>query len=118
MRTAEEMSIFRETVTRVFSFLQIAWVFSSLFFGWKLLILTVICWFAGSGLRGSLYGIAGQKVFGLVAAIIFVSGSLLASKYVSTEIIFQGVILSANQWLLLSFGIGFCLTTKHLAIAE
>jgi hypothetical protein len=110
--------MFRETVSSLLAFFQIAWVFSSLFFSWKLFILTVICWFAGSGLRGSLYGIAGQKVFGLVAAIIFISGSLLASKHVSTAIIFQGVILSANQWLLLSFGIGFCLTTKHLAIAK
>jgi len=110
--------MFRETVSGVLAFFQIAWVFSSLFFSWKLFILTVICWFAGSGLKGSLHGEKQQKVFGLLAAIVFLSVGLLTSKYISTEIVLQGVMLSAIQWLLLSFGIGFCLTTKHIAIAE
>jgi len=81
------------------------------------LVVPVMCWFAGSGLKGSLYGTPGQKVAGFLCAMIFMAGGILWWYF--TQFVWSGCgveEVSGITWILIGFAGGFIFTTKHDAV--
>lgn len=100
------------------AFFQVCWVLFSLTFGWRIFLITALCWWAGSGLRGSLYGDLAQKKIGLIGATALLTLSFFLVSFFAQEIDFYGlhrVALELWQYLILTFAIGFIFTSKRFA---
>ena len=81
-------------------------------------ICPLLALFAGSGLRGSLYGDKGQKIGGIVmACILFAISSYWISNtgfYVSLF----NVTIGGGLWVIIGLLVGFIFTTKKYAISS
>ena len=78
----------------------------------------LIAWFSGSGLRGSLYGTSGQKIFGIILGII---GFILSSIWIYFTgwwIAIYDLYIDGNTWVLIGFLIGIIFTSKKDAVFD
>ena len=80
------MAFIIELLASIVALIQICWVFFSITFGWKVFLLTVLCWWGGSGLRGSLYGDVKQKKIGFISAIVFLSIGLFLAQFIEKNL--------------------------------
>jgi len=115
------MAFIIELLVSIVAVIQICWVFFSITFGWKVFLLTVLCWWGGSGLRGSLYGDVKQKKIGFISAIVFLSIGLFLAQFIERNIIIDylnQISIELWQYLVLSFFVGFTLTGKRFATEE
>jgi hypothetical protein len=82
------------------------------------LIGPTLCWWAGSGIRGSfMVGTSGQKIGGLVAGAIFASVGLSLLYYSGYWVRLFSVELDGIAWGLLGLAIGFVFTPRSAAEA-
>jgi hypothetical protein len=82
------------------------------------LIGPTLCWFAGSGLKGSLLiGTGSQKLGGLVAAIVFLIIGLGIVYHSGYWVSIFGYALSGIAWSAIGLAAGFLFTTKKQALA-
>ena len=110
-----------ELLGSIGAFVSVGWVLFSFTFGWKVFFLTALCWWGGSGLRGSLYGDVGQKKIGFIAAIIFLSLGLFLARFIENDIRIDNLnqfSIELWQYLIFSFFIGFSMTSKRFAVEE
>ncbi len=90
-------------------------VFSSIL---SLLGVSFLSFWAGSGLKGSLYGTRSQRTVGILFAALFMFiANWLASAYPFTVQIFD-VILGGGLWAILYFVVAFFATNRSDAVTE
>lgn len=80
-------------------------------------ICPLLALFAGSGLRGSLYGDKGQKTFGLVMACIFFAVSSYWISSTGFYVSLYNVTIGGGLWVIIGLLIGFIFTTKKYAVS-
>lgn len=77
-----------------------------------------LCWFAASGLKGSLVvGNIAQKLGGVGAAILFVAAGLGIVYHSGYWVALYGYELSGITWCLVGFAVGWISTTRQHAVA-
>ena len=99
------------TVTSISSFGNVSWDVSA-----SGLICPLLALFAGSGLRGSLYGDTGQKVGGAIMATIFI---VVATYWISKTgyfVVLFEITINGTQWLFIGLLVGFIFTPKSYAV--
>jgi len=74
---------------------------------------SILSFFAGGGLKGSLYGTRGQKVVGAMAALVFMSIAHWLGAGFSVHIF--GIDLTGTEWGWIGFVICLLLTPKRMA---
>ena len=90
-----------------------AWTNAGWIVGGGLIVASMLGWFAGSGVRGSM--IAGdkkQKVFGLIMGAIFLLFAHLITSYTRFTVNVLDYTVGGGLWYLIGFAVGFIATTK------
>jgi hypothetical protein len=75
---------------------------------------SLLSFFAGAGLRGSLYGTKGQKLAGLGMAVVFMGIAHWVGHGFSAHVF--GYDFDGTQWGWLGFVVCFLCTTKRFAV--
>ena len=81
-------------------------------------ICPLLALFAGSGLRGSLYGDKGQKIGGIVMACIFFAISSYWISNTGFYVSLFNVTIGGGLWVIIGLLVGFIFTTKKYAISS
>ena len=81
-------------------------------------ICPLLALFAGSGLRGSLYGDKGQKIGGIVMACIFFAVSSYWISSTGFYVSIFNVSIGGGLWVIIGLLIGFIFTEKKYAISS
>jgi len=77
-----------------------------------------LCWFAASGLKGSLMvGTTVQRLGGLGAATLFVAVGLGIVYHSGYWVTLYGYELSGVTWCVVGFALGWISTTRQHAVA-
>lgn len=82
------------------------------------LVCPLLALFAGSGIRGSLYGDNKQKLAGIIFGILISSLSLFWISSSGFYVIIYDVTIKGELWVILGLLIGFVFTLKKDAILE
>ncbi len=90
-----------------------AWNNAGGFVAFSLIAASMLAWWAGSGLRGSLIaGNATQKIAGIVMTVIFLGGAHWLATSSGFRVILWGNSIGGGLWYLIGALVGFFATNK------
>jgi hypothetical protein len=78
----------------------------------SLLGVSFLSYWAGAGLKGSLYGTNGQRLAGIVGASVFMSLAYLSSKYYPFAVVIFDIYIGGGIWSMIVFSLMFLAVSR------